>query len=147
VDRDALEPPTGEAAAQPRELQRAPDGLDDPDAPDRPERLKRAPAAGADGDSSPGPQARLERLRDAGAQAPAPAFQVEDELCLDAERAEELSEGEPRRERIRKRPAVPQDRERPGGLEVAHLESAAEQVHVRLDRAYPEALGRASLRE
>jgi len=101
------------------------------------ERLEEPPAARANGDGSPARQ----RSEHEFAESPVPPFEVQQELSLRASSGEQTVELEARRERVRKSPFVPEDRQRAGRLQMAYLEPPSPQPHIGFDEGDTELLG------
>jgi hypothetical protein len=138
VDRNTFECLIGETAKRQTQLWRAADGVHAAHGGAL-EGLEQPPPARADGEPSLG-QVRLELTEDEVGQSLPRAFEIEHELGLRGRGREQLSQtqlGAPRR---LEPPPIPENRDRPSGLQVPDLEPAAVKPDVSFYKGRLEAL-------
>jgi hypothetical protein len=101
------------------------------------EGLEEPPAARA---NSHGSTAR-QRIEHELGKSRVPPFEVQQELGLRARSCEQAAQFESRRERVRKPPFVPEDRQRAGCLQMAYLEPPSPHPYISFDEGDTELLG------
>jgi hypothetical protein len=106
------------------------------------EQLDERPVACADRDALTGAEMRLDGGQHLVCKPRITPLQIEHELGGAGEGREEVADDESWSERAREPPPVPEDRNRPQGLQVAHLEAPPEEVNIRFDRLDAELLRR-----
>lgn len=130
MNRDSVDPPTSALPEEPAQLTHAPDRMHAPYGDVR-EWLQQPPVASADGEA-PRAEVRLQGLQHESGEAEPPTLQVQHELRLLRRCREQLVQQETGPPGGGDRPAIPEDRERPDGLQMADLEPAAKETDVGL---------------
>jgi hypothetical protein len=145
VDRNPLERVISEATKRQTELSRAADGVH---ATHRcvGEGLEQSPPAGGDGEASLR-QVGRERMDDALGESLPWALQIEQELRLGGRGGKQLFQTKLRAPRRLKPPPIPENRDRPGRLQVPDLEPASIEADVSFYKGRLEALCGAKVRE
>ena len=139
MDRNPFEPLPGKTTKHPAELPRTAYRMN-PAYRRTGEGLEQSPPAGADGEA-PLPQVRLELTDHALGQSPSRPLQIEYELGLRSRCREQLVQAEPAAPRCSNLPAIPENRDRPGRLQVPDFESAPIEADVSFYKGRFEALG------
>lgn len=137
MDRNALEPLSGETRQETAELSRAPDGAHASNR-DAAEGVEHAPVPRAHREPA-SIEVRLERCQDVSDEPVVSSFQVEHELGRGRRRGEQLRKPKPRVPRGDDLPAIPEERKRSDGLQVADLEPPAVEADVGFDERLAEA--------
>jgi hypothetical protein len=110
------------------------------------EGLEQSPPTGADREPSL-PEVRLELTKHALTQTPSRALQVEDELGLRIRCRQQLVQVQPPAPLRFELPAIPENRDRPGRLQVPDFESASIEADVSFYKGRLEALRGAKVGE
>ena len=142
VDRHAIQISRPVAPQEPRQLRTAPRGGQDAEPVAAPEPFQVLPAARADPCRT---HSTLDRSGDLTAEACRRALQVDEQRCGGC--SKQVLERKDRGRRPPQFPSIPVQRERPDGLEVAGLQTGAEQVDVDLDQVRAGRLGLAQRRQ
>ena len=128
MNRDSVDPPTSGLPEESTQLTHAPHRMHAPYGDIR-EWLEQPPVASADGEAARA-EVRLQGLEHELGKAEPPTLQVQHELRLLRRRSEQLVQQKTGPPGSGDRPAIPEDRERPDGLQMADLEPAAKETDV-----------------